>query len=590
MKIKNENPESLAIKYIKTIKLDGFIVPQADEFQGESISENNMRLKWLTGFTGSAGTAILFKNYIHLFVDGRYTLQASQEVNKNFVKVHHSKDQSYEDWLADNAKSGMAIGYDPKLHSIANIRSLKKKLKDKQAICKIIKKNPIDILWKDQPTPPFTPVNIHEVTFSGISSEEKIESIAKVIQKIPADVFVLNELDSIAWVFNIRGGDTSFTPLMQGYAVITTTAEAKLFANPAKFSKKNKNSLGSNTKLEDIKSFSSHLNALGKKHKTVALDENSATEWCLQHLKKGSAKIVYKKDPTKLLRARKNPTEIKGAYAAHERDAIAIIRLLNWIDDRSSEIFISELDIVNKVEKFRSEIELYKGPSFPTIAGSGSNGAIIHYVPNKKSNKKIERDTLLLIDSGGQYLDGTTDVTRTVPIGKPSLKMINHFTLVLKGHIAIATAQFPIGTCGGQLDSLARQYLWRSNLNYNHGTGHGVGSYLGVHEGPHSLSSGSTVPLEEGMILSNEPGYYLIDQYGIRIENLLIVIKSHPGFYKFSPLTLVPIDKRLIDVNQLDNIEKSWLNDYHKRVYQNAIGKLNKNNLDWLATMCAPLS
>jgi Xaa-Pro aminopeptidase len=590
MSPKDQNTAENILKLIKKVGFQGLIVPQADEFQGEYISENNMRLRWLTGFSGSAGTAVLFDDQIHLFVDGRYTIQAAQQVDANVVTIHHYRDPTPAEWLADQVKPGMCIGYDPRLHSISNIKTLKKMLKEKKAKCIATEKNPIDSLWSDRPDPPFTPVHHHDLAYTGCSSNDKIEAIAKELEYCGADAIVLNEMDAIAWTFNIRGGDTTYTPLMQGFAIISSDAKAQLFANPDKFSENAKASLGSRTTLHDTTTFPSSLDELGKAQLNVSLDKNSSTDWTHERLKKAGVKIIYSPDPTKLQRARKNKTEISGAHAAHNRDAIAVIRFLRWLDETVPATSITELDVVAKIHAFRAEGDLFKGLSFPTIAGAGPHGAIVHYIPTKQSNRELEQGSLLLLDSGGQYLDGTTDITRTLPIGKPDEEMRRHFTLVLKGHIAIASAHFPIGTSGGQLDALARQHLWRANLNYDHGTGHGVGSYLGVHEGPHRLASGSIVPFEVGMIISNEPGHYLKDQYGIRIENLLVVVESEAaGFLEFAPLTLAPIDRRLIEINQLSNQELDWLNSYHQKVLDNAADKLDEKTFTWLATMCAPL-
>lgn len=575
---------------IKKIGFQGFIVPQSDEFQGEYISENNMRLRWLTGFTGSAGTAVLFDDHVHLFVDGRYTIQAAQQVDSNLVTIHNCQNPNPAEWLADKVEPGMNIGYDPRVHSIANIKKLKKLLKVKKAHCTATEKNPIDSLWIDRPAPPFKSVNHHDLKYTGSSSDDKIESIAKELELCGADAIVLNEMDAIAWTFNIRGGDTKHTPLMQGFAIISSNARAQLFANPDKFSENTKASLGSLTTLHDITAFPNSLDELGKANLNVSLDQSTSTDWTRERLKKAGAVIIYCSDPTRLQRARKNEVEINGAHAAHNRDAIAVIRFLQWLDETTPGTSLTELDVVSKIYAFRAEGDLFKGLSFPTIAGAGPNGAIVHYIPTKQSNRELEQGSLLLLDSGGQYLDGTTDITRTMPIGIPDKEMRRHFTLVLKGHIAIASAHFPIGTNGGQLDALARQHLWRADLNYSHGTGHGVGSYLGVHEGPHRLASGSLVPFEAGMIISNEPGQYLEDQYGIRIESLLVVTESQAaGFLEFTPLTLVPIDRRLIEIDQLSNQEKNWLNYYHQKVYINAADKLDEKTLTWLTTMCAPI-
>ncbi len=580
-----------ALKFFRDSDLQGFIVPQADEFQGEYLSENNMRLRWLTGFTGSAGTAILFQDKVHLFVDGRYTLQASQQVDAALVEIHHYRDPSPSEWLSGKVEAGARIGYDPRLHSIADVQSLKKALKEKDAEAVGVDENPIDQLWADRPSPPVAPVSHHDVAYTGQNSDEKIDAIAKNLSEAGADAIVLNEMDGVAWTFNIRGGDTLYTPLTQGFAIVRASGHADLFVNPEKFSDQTVAKLGNRTTLHDIDFFADKLAEAGREGLKVNLDKNSATDWIFAQLKEAGAEISFNTDPTKLGRARKNETEIEGARAAHKRDAIAMIRFLKWLDDKAPSGTLSELEVVDKLEAFRRKSDQFRDLSFPTIAGAGPNGAIVHYRVTEESNRTLDQDSLLLLDSGAQYPDGTTDITRTLPIGKPTDEMRRHFTLVLKGHIAIATARFPAGTNGGQLDALARQYLWREGLNYDHGTGHGVGSYLGVHEGPHRLAAGSTIPFESGMILSNEPGLYLNDRYGIRIENLLVVRKSKiaESFLEFEPLTLVPFDHRLIDVKMLTDQEISYLDNYHKRVFDAASGQLDNEDEAWLAEMCAPL-
>ncbi|NQU56107.1 MAG: aminopeptidase P family protein [Rhodospirillales bacterium] len=587
----SKSPIKATLDLLQQSGVEGFIVPQADEHQGEYISENNMRLRWLTDFTGTAGTGVIYGGKVHLFVDGRYTLQAAQQVDPALVEVHHYRDPSSTEWLAGQVKEGERIGYDPRLHSIAGIQTLKEALSKKRAEAIAVETNPIDNLWSDRPAPPNAPVSHHDIAYTGRSSDDKISTIVECLKQSDADAIVLNQMDAIAWTFNIRGGDTAFTPLTQGYALIHADGHADLFADPDKFSDETKAKLGNRTTLRDIDTFAEKLDQAGADGLKVALDKTSATDWTLNRLSDASAEIVYLSDPTSLLRARKNDTEIAGAHAAHQRDALAMIRFLKWFDDAVPGKTLTELDIAAKILEFRSQIEQFRDLSFATIAGAGGNGAIVHYMASPESNRQLEQGSMLLLDSGGQYLDGTTDITRTLPIGTPSDGMSRHFTLVLKGHIAIASARFPVGTSGGQIDALARQHLWREGLNYAHGTGHGVGSYLGVHEGPHRLAAGSTVPFEAGMIVSNEPGLYLSGQYGIRIESLLVV-KEYDGaeqFLEFDPLTLVPIDRRLIDVELLNHQERTWLDDYHKRVYDTAAANLDDDVREWLATMCAPL-
>lgn len=585
-----ENPIEATMELLSQSSLDGFIVPQADQHQGEYISENNMRLRWLTGFTGSAGTAIIFDRRVHLFVDGRYTLQAPKQVDGTLVEVHNHRDPTPNQWLAGKIKAQQRIGYDPRLHSIANIQPLKEALVQKKAQAIAVEDNPIDRLWRDRPAPPSAPVTHHDIAYSGRSSDDKINDIAKYLKKSDAQATVLNQMDAIAWTFNIRGGDTAFTPLTQAYALIEASGHADLFADLKKFSGPTKSRLGTCTTLHDIAQFPQKLDAVGKAGLKVGLDKMTATDWTLNRLTDAGAKIVYFKDPTSLPRAVKNETEINGARAAHRRDGLAMIKFLKWFEDTVPLKPLWELDIVAKIHEFRSHSEMFRGLSFSTIAGAGPNGAIVHYIPSTQSNRQLQQGSLLLLDSGGQYPDGTTDITRTLAIGSPTHEMRKHFTLVLKGHIAIASARFPSGTNGGQLDALARQHLWRHGLNYDHGTGHGVGSYLGVHEGPHRLAAGSAVAFEAGMIISNEPGLYLSGQYGIRIESLLVVRKSNKaGFLEFDPLTLVPFERKLIDVDLMNQQELVWLDDYHKRIYDAAADQLEEHERTWLAAMCASL-
>jgi Xaa-Pro aminopeptidase len=591
----NNKPPTCPIKATQKLlteaALDGFIVPQADEFQGEYISDNNLRLKWLTGFTGSAGTAILYAGKVHLFVDGRYTLQAPQQVNSALVEVHPHRDPTPVEWLAEHVNEHARIGYDSKLHNIASIQTLKSALKKKQAEIIAVEVNPIDRLWSDRPAPPDAPVKHHDIAYTGRSSDDKINAIAETIKEAGVETLVLNEMDAIAWAFNIRGGDTAYTPLIQSYALVHGDGHADLFADPDKFSAQTLATLGNRTTLHPMEMFAEKLDEVGAAGFKVGLDKSSATDWTRNRLSEAGAEIIFLSDPTTLQRALKNNTEIEGAHAAHKRDALAVIRFLKWFDNASTSRPLTELDIAAKILEFRQHLDLFQGLSFATIAGAGPHGAIVHYMATDESNRQLETGSLLLLDSGGQYLDGTTDITRTLAIGTPTDEMRKHFTLVLKGHIAIASARFPVGTNGGQLDALARQHLWRDGLNYLHGTGHGVGSYLGVHEGPHRLAAGSTVPFEAGMFISNEPGLYLPDQYGIRIENLLVVINSAiEKFLEFAPLTLVPMDRKLIDVSLMNKQELAWLDDYQRKCYESAAEHLEEDDRLWLAATCAPLS
>lgn len=588
----NQNQKIPALlNWLKDNDLAGFIVPQADEFQGEYFSDNNLRLQWLTGFTGSAGTAVVYDSKVHLFVDGRYTLQAPKQVDPDFVEVHPFRDPGSIEWLAERIRPEEHIGYDPKLHPVSQIMSLNTALNDINAEAKALENNPIDHLWQDRPTPPMAPVEPHDIAYTGVSSEDKIKALAEGLASADVDALVLNELDAIAWTFNIRGGDTAFTPLAQAYAIIHADGSADLFAATSKFSEATRSHLGPKVSLREMEKLSDALDRLGSAGAKVNLDKTAANEWTHARLKKAGAEIVFTTDPTKLARAIKNETEIAGAHAAHQRDAVAMVRFLKWLDETALNTPLTEIAVADRLYAFRAESEMFRGLSFATIAGSGPDGAIVHFHATPENNRPLVKDSLLLLDSGAQYPDGTTDITRTLPIGTPSEAMRRHFTLVLKGHIAIASARFPAGTTGGQLDALARQHLWRNGLNYDHGTGHGVGSYLGVHEGPHRLASGSTIPLQAGMILSNEPGLYLTDQYGIRIENLIVVQESSKAkkFLEFAPLTLVPIDRRLIDISLMEKDELDWLNTYHGRIRDTLFSQIDDDTKGWLDSMCAPM-
>ena len=529
-------------KKLKEQSLDGFIIPSNDEFMGEYVPDSAKRLEFITGFTGSAGTALIMQNQQIFFTDGRYTLQAKAELH-NF-EIYNNSEFCLGQWLYENAK-GKKIGYDPKLHILQSTRMYK------GINIVTVEQNPIDEIWQDRPLPPHSQVRLHPLKYAGVSSADKRTQIAKQIAARGSDLAVLTAPDSICWLLNIRGNDVPYTPFILAYAIIYKSGEVDYYIDKSRV----KGKIDAN-----IKSPEKLATDLAKlKGKKVLLDPASPA-WFANQLQNST--IIECADLCTLPKACKNAKEIEGMHQAHIRDGKAVTNFLKWLEKNQD---ITEIEVAEKLESFRKKSPLYLEPSFATIAGSAANGAIVHYHATPKTNKKLERNSLLLIDSGGQYLDGTTDITRTVAIGKPTAEMKRNFTLVLKGHIALAKAVFPKGTRGSQLDALARQHLWQNGLDYDHGTGHGVGSYLSVHEGPQHISKrGGDAILEVGMILSNEPGYYKTGEYGIRIESLLVVKEVSKGFLGFETLTKAPIDKKLIDIKLLNKEEKIWLKEYHQ--------------------------
>jgi len=545
-------------------ELDGFILPVNDEFLGEYVPDSAKRLTWLTGFTGSAGIAVVLKDKAAFFTDGRYTLQAKTEV-KGF-DLHNSGDMAPEKWIATQAAKGTVIGYDPKLHTLHSIRRYEREAK--HITWQPVTPNPIDALWKDRPAPPASPVRIQPIEYTGESSADKRTRIAKDITTKGADAAMLTAPDSICWLLNIRGNDVPFTPFILCYALLAKSGKVTLYLDEPRVSSQVRAHLGNDVILKAPSALAGDLANFGKQH--VLYDPAGSPAWFYQQLKQASAEIIELADPCALPKACKNKAELEGMRQAHIRDGLAVTRFLHWLNVNTKPL--TEMDAAAKLEEFRKASPLYLEPSFTTIAGSGPNGAIVHYRVTPQTNRPLDKNSMLLLDSGGQYPDGTTDITRTIALGTPTAEMKDRFTRVLKGHIALARAVFPEGTAGSQLDALARQYLWQEKLDYDHGTGHGVGSYLSVHEGPQGISKRSGgVALMPGMILSNEPGYYKAGEYGIRIENLVVVkeMSSVAGkrYFGFETITLVPIDMRLVEVSLLTTEEKAWLKDYHQRVF-----------------------
>ncbi|WP_448045186.1 aminopeptidase P family protein [Bradyrhizobium liaoningense] len=575
-------------------KLTGFVIPRADQQQNEYVPPSEERLAWLTGFTGSAGLAVVLPQEAAVFVDGRYTLQAAKQVDAKAWAVESLIDPPPESWVAAHLKAGDRLGFDPWLHTFAAAERLSAACTKAGAELVAVDSNPIDAIWHDRPQPPLAPVAVHGLQNAGVTEAEKLTQIRGEIAKLGTDALVLSDSHAVAWTFNIRGADVAHTPLPLSYALVPKDGRPTIFIDHRKLSNLTRDHLEQSADVREPDAMAPTLMALAKSGAAIALDNATAADALSRLIAGAGGKPVRGSDPVALLKAVKNATEIKGTKTAHVRDAVALARFLAWIDREAPSGKLTEIDAVEALETFRRDTGALRDVSFPTISGTGPNGAIVHYRVTRKSNRRIEPGDLLLIDSGAQYEDGTTDVTRTMAVGEPTDEMRDRFTRVLRGHIAIARAVFPDGTTGAQLDTLARQYLWAAGLDFEHGTGHGVGSYLSVHEGPARISKLGTTPLKRGMILSNEPGYYKADGFGIRIENLeLVVAADIKGAEKpmnaFETLTLAPIDRRLIDAAMLSRDELDWLNAYHARVRAEVRPALDEATKAWLDQATAEL-
>jgi len=579
-------------------RLDGFVVPLTDEHMSEYVGSYAQRLAWLTGFLGSAGSAVVLPEEAAIFVDGRYTLQVRSQVSADQWSYQSVPETSTTEWLKEHAPQGGRIGYDPWLHTRDWVTKAKEALASRGAELVAVARNPIDEVWTDRPEASKAHLVVQPDEYAGKGAPEKRTEIADWLTTHHADAAVLSALDSIAWAFNIRGADVTHTPVALAYALVNSDGTADLFVAGEKIGPEVRQHLGNGVRLHERAAFEGVLGEL--KGKTVVVDPERAVAAIFDALDKAGAKILPLRDPTILPKALKNDVEVAGQKAAQTRDGAVISRFLRWIDEEAPKGDVDELIASDHLEALRRENPELRDLSFDSISGAGPNGAIVHYKSSEKTNRKLETGTLYLIDSGGQYVDGTTDITRTVPIGEPTEEMRDRFTRVLKGHIAIATAVFPKGTRGSQLDSFARRPLWEAGLDYAHGTGHGVGSFLAVHEGPQRISpvgssqSGGDEPLAAGMILSNEPGYYKTGEYGIRIENLVLVVpREIDGAEKemlgFETLTFAPIDRRLVDANMLDADELGWLNCYHAHVLAKIGPNLEGADLEWLQAACAAI-
>jgi Xaa-Pro aminopeptidase len=573
--------------------LDGFMVPRADRQQNEYLPASEERLAWLTGFTGSAGAAAVLSDRAALFVDGRYTVQASSQVDSNIFSLEHMVEHPAEQWLEQNLKNGTKLGYDPWLHTSEQAEKLKKACVSAGAELVAVDGNPIDALWRDRAQPPSGVVSLREPKLAGETAPDKLKRIRAELKKLRADALLVSDPQNVAWAFNIRGTDIAHTPLVLAFALIPCEGRPSLYVSATKLTNNVHHALEEFADIRTEDDLAGDLGKLGEK--TVRLDQASAADAFTRMLAGAGSKPQRGPDPITLLKATKNHAEIVGSRAAHKRDGAAVVHFLAWFDREAPSGKLTEIDAVEALETFRRETGALKDISFPTIAGAGPNGAIVHYRVTRTSNRRIDRNDLFLIDSGAQYEDGTTDITRTIIVGEASEQMRDRFTRVLKGHIAIATAVFPENTSGAQLDPLARTALWQAGLDFDHGTGHGVGSYLSVHEGPARISKLGTVALRRGMILSNEPGYYKTASYGIRIENLVLVIAApepvgaEKPLNAFETLTLAPIDRRLIDSQMLTSKERCWLDSYHKRVHEILSPLVDRPTRKWLEQATKPL-
>ena len=580
---------------LKRRKLTGFVVPRADRQQNEYVAPSEERLAWLTGFTGSAGLAVVLTEEAALFVDGRYTLQAGKQVDSKAWAVEPLVEPPPETWLTRHLKTGDRLGFDPWLHTSSAVERIAAACAKAGAELVALETNPVDAIWTGRPAPPLAPVAVHGRQFSGEAEADKLGRIRGEIERLGAGALVLSDSHAVAWTFNIRGADVAHTPLPLSYALVPKQGRPTVFIDHRKLSNATRDHLEQSADVREPDALTPELTALAKSGASIALDSATASDALSRLIDAAGGKVVRGPDPVALLKAVKNETEIAGTRSAHRRDAVALARFLAFLDREAPKGALTEIDAVEALETFRRDTGALKDISFPTIAGTGPNGAIVHYRVTRKSNRRIVPGDLLLIDSGAQYEDGTTDVTRTIAIGAPTDEMRDRFTRVLRGHIAIARAVFPDGTTGAQLDTLARQFLWQAGIDFEHGTGHGVGSYLSVHEGPARISKLGTTPLKRGMILSNEPGYYKTDGFGIRIENLELVTAAEvAGAEKpmntFETLTLAPIDRRLIDVSMLSDAEREWLNAYHARVRNEVRAPLDETDKLWLDVATAPLS
>ena len=577
--------------------LAGFIVPHADEHQSEYLPAAAERLAWLTGFSGSAGMAIVLRDTAALFIDGRYTTQAEQQAYPGFAREHLIENPPAK-WLAAHATKGERIGYDPWLMTVAEVRRFSDAAASAGAELVAVGANPLDAIWTDRPEPPQGQMTLHPTALAGETAAAKIARLQAELAAKKADAAVITQADSIAWLLNVRGTDIAHNPVTLAYLVLPAAGKPTLFVDGRKLSNSVRDSLTAIAEPDAPAAFLPALRALAGKR--VLIDPQAASAAIAGTLTEAGATLVEGGDPVVLPRAKKNATEIAGTRKAHLRDGAAMVGFLAWFDRTAANGSYDEMQLADKLRDFRAGTAKRDGSelvdlSFDTISGAGPNGAVIHYRVTPETNRKLAPGELYLIDSGAQYRDGTTDITRTLSTGTPTAEMRDRYTRVLKGHLAIASARFPAGTTGAQLDPFARRALWEAGLDFDHGTGHGVGVFLAVHEGPARIAKSGTAPLEPGMILSNEPGYYKVGQYGIRIENLELVKTAEPipggerPMMAFETLTFAPYDRRLIDVALLTAAEIAWIDAYHASLVGRLGRLLDDGEKAWLAEMTRPL-
>jgi Xaa-Pro aminopeptidase len=592
---------------LKKRDLAGFIIARGDEHQGEYVAPRAQRLAWLTGFTGSAGLAVVLTDRAAAFTDGRYTLQIREQVDTSLFETRHITEQPAGGWLAEHVKPGERVGFDPRLATPDGIARLRAGIERAGGSLVAVDDNPVDAVWAGQRPPPLSPVLPHAATFAGRSHAEKRADLAAALRKDGYAAAVLSDPASVAWLLNLRGGDVPHTPLPLSFAILYDDGEVELFIDARKLTGAAAAHLGNSVRVLPPDQFGSALADLGAaafgeaaqrgQKPRVLVDSASGSVWIASQVEAGGAQVVRGTDVAALPKARKNAAELAGTRAAHVRDGAALTRFLAWFAAEAPKGELHEVEVADRLLEFRRSGESFRDTSFDTIAGAGPNGAIVHYRASAASSRRIAPDMLFLLDSGAQYLDGTTDVTRTLAVGTPTADQRDRFTRVLKGHIALALARFPRGTSGSQLDTLARTALWEVGLDYDHGTGHGVGSYLGVHEGPQRISKlPNTVGLEPGMIVSNEPGYYKTGGYGIRLENLIVVqeLAKESGaegpMFGFETLTLAPFDRAVIEPTLLTARERDWLDGYHARVREALTPLVDAATAAWLARATRPIA
>jgi Xaa-Pro aminopeptidase len=573
--------------------LDGLVVPLTDEHRNEYVPACAQRLAWLSGFTGSAGVLVVLTERAAVFVDGRYTVQAEAQLDPQLFERRHLIEEPPAKWLGEQLSAGQRVGYDPALQVKAEIERYRAACAKAGAELVALESNPVDVIWTTRPAPPIAPIRQLDERYAGESAAAKRARLGQEVAAAGAEVAAITAPDSIAWLLNARGGDVPFNPLFLSFALLHADGGVELFIDPRKL--RPDQHLGNGVSIQPIESFKAALGQVGAAGRAVLVDPKITSAQVLQTLEAAGARVIEGEEPCVLAKACKNPVELAGARAAQRRDGAAVCRFLCWLEQELGRRDVTEREAAAQIDGERARDPLHRGPSFETISAAGPNAALPHYRITDESNRVIDRDSLYLVDSGGQYLDATTDITRTVAVGTPSADMRRRFTLVLKGHIAVARALFPVGATGAQLDSFARQHLWRAGLDFDHGTGHGIGSYLCVHEGPQRLAKTGTVALKPGMIVSNEPGYYQAGAYGIRTENLVIV-EARPTpeggereLLGFETITRAPIDRRLIVPDLLDEEERAWLDDYHARVRADLIDLMNGEAAAWLVEATRPL-